>query len=122
MQNFSDVTSLFQDLPYVTGVLVVDGDGLTLAGSLGDKATMEAFSPVFHTLLNDIFKHFATLGETTNQVCFVQDSRIIIAQPVYDLILIVYAEKRGLNDALQSRFLKAVSILQRIAAPDFSNT
>ncbi len=122
MQNFSDVISLFQDLPYVSGVLIVDGDGLTLAGSLGNQATMEAFSPVFHTLINDVFKHFATLGETINQVCFVQDSHIIIAQPVYDLILIIYAEKRSLNDALQSRFSQAVSILQHIAAPDFSNT
>ncbi|MFQ3597379.1 MAG: roadblock/LC7 domain-containing protein [Chloroherpetonaceae bacterium] len=120
MQNFSDVTSLFQDLPNVTGVLLIDGDGLTLAGSLGDKAQMERSSPILHTLLNDIFRHLATLGETTNQVCFVQDSQVIIAQPVYDTILIVYSGKVGL-DLLQSRFTKAVSILQRIAAPDFSN-
>lgn len=121
MQNFSDVTSLFQDLPSVTGVLLIDGDGLALAGTLGDKAQMERSSPILHALLNDIFRRLATLGETTNQVCFVQDSRIIIAQPVHDVILVVYSEKKNL-DALQSRFSKAVSILQRVTAPDFSNT
>lgn len=121
MKNFSDVTSLFQDLPAVTGVLLIDGDGLTLAGSLSSKTQMEKFSPILHTLLNDIFKHLAALGETTNQICFVQDSQMIIAQPVHDVILVVYTQKTGL-DLLQSRFSNAVSILQRIVAPDFSNT
>ncbi len=121
MQNFSDVISLFQDLPSVVGVLLVDGDGLTLAGSLGDKAQMESSSPVLHVLLNDIFRHLAMLGETANQICIVQDSRMIIAQPVHDVILVVYTEKKGL-DRLQSRFSNAVSILKRITAPDFSNT
>jgi predicted regulator of Ras-like GTPase activity (Roadblock/LC7/MglB family) len=121
MKNFSDVAALFQDLPTVTGVLLIDGDGLTLAGTLGDKATMEQLSPVLHTLMNDIFRHLAMLGETANQICFVQDSRLIIAQPVYDVILVVYSDKTGL-EGLQSRFSKAVSVLQRITAPDFSNT
>jgi len=121
MKNFSDVTSLFQGLPSVTGVLLVDGDGLTLAGSLGDKAQMEQFSQVMHSLLNDIFRYLATLGETTNQICFVQDSHMIIAQPVHDVILVVYTKKTGL-DLLQSRFSTAISVLQRIVAPDFSNT
>ncbi len=121
MENFSDIASLFQDLPSVTGVLLIDADGLALAGSLGGKANMEQFSPTLHVLLNDIFRHLATLGETANQVCFVQDSQLIIAQPVHDVLLIVYSEKVGL-DLLQSRFTKAVSILQRITAPDFSNT
>lgn len=121
MKNFSDVISLFQDLPSVTGVLLIDGDGLTLAGSLSDKTQMEKISPILHTLLNDIFRHLATLGETTNQICFVQDSQMIIAQPVHDVILIVYTKKKEL-DLLQSRFSNAVSVLQRIVAPDFSNT
>jgi|YNPBryulayer2012_1023412.scaffolds.fasta_scaffold01929_3 predicted regulator of Ras-like GTPase activity (Roadblock/LC7/MglB family) len=120
MQNFSNVVALFQDLPSVLGVLIIDGDGLALAGSLNSKAEMESSSPVLHTLLNDIFRHLAVLGETTNQVCFIQDSRIIIAQPVYDVILVVYSEKTGL-DLLRPRFLNAVSLLQRITAPDFSN-
>jgi predicted regulator of Ras-like GTPase activity (Roadblock/LC7/MglB family) len=122
MKNFSDVISLFQDLPSVNDVLLIDADGLTLAGSLSNKHQMEKSSPILHALLNDIFKHLAMLGgETTNQICFVQDSQIIIAQPVYDVILIVYTEKREL-DLLQPRFSKAVSVLQRIVAPDFSNT
>ncbi len=121
MKNFSDVISLFQDLPSVIGVLLIDGDGLVLAGSLGDKTQQERYSPILHTLLNDVFRHLATLGETTNQICFVQDSQMIIAQPVYDVILIVYTKKKEL-DLLQSRFSQAVSVLQRIAAPDFSNT
>lgn len=121
MKNFSDVTSLFQDLPSVVGVLLIDADGLTLAGSLSNKHHMEKSSPILHALLNDIFKHLAMLGETTNQICFVQDSQMIIAQPVHDVILIVYTQKSGL-DLLQSRFSKAVSVLQRIVAPDFSNT
>jgi predicted regulator of Ras-like GTPase activity (Roadblock/LC7/MglB family) len=120
MKNFSDVISLFQDLPSVIGVLLIDGDGLVLAGSLGDKEQQERYSPILHTLLNDVFKHLALLGETTNQVCFVQDSQMIIAQPVYDVILVVYTKKTGL-DLLQSRFSNAVSVLQRIAAPNFSN-
>ncbi len=121
MLNFSNVVALFQDLPSVLGVLIVDADGLALAGSLKSKAEMESVSPVMHTLLNDIFKHFTALGETINQVCFVQDSRVIIAQPVYDVILVVCSEKTGLQ-SLQPRFSSAVSLLQRITAPDFLNT
>ncbi len=82
---------------------------------------MEQSSPILHMLLNDVFRHLAALGETTNQICFVQDSQMIIAQPVHDVVLVVYTKKTEL-DLLQSRFSKAVSILKRIAAPDFSNT
>ncbi|MCS6989502.1 MAG: roadblock/LC7 domain-containing protein [Chloroherpetonaceae bacterium] len=121
MHNFSDVVSAFADLPTVIGALLVDGDGLALASSLGDKSKSEALSPVVHALLNDAFKRLSEMGETANQIIFVQDSRIIIAQPVHDVILVVYSEKTGL-DLLQSRFSNAVSILKRITEPDFSNT
>jgi predicted regulator of Ras-like GTPase activity (Roadblock/LC7/MglB family) len=120
MNNFSDVTATFQDLPTVAGVLLIDSDGLTLASSFADQHAHIAISPAIHSLLNDTFKNLSLIGETANQVCIVQDRHIIIAQPVYDVILVVYTQKNGL-DLLQSRFSSAIKILQRIVAPDFSN-
>jgi predicted regulator of Ras-like GTPase activity (Roadblock/LC7/MglB family) len=121
MRNFSEVISLFQELPDVEGVLILDSDGLTLASSFADKEAHITLSPAFHTLLDGVFKNLNLIGESANQLCFIQDSRVIFAIPVYDLIFVVYSQKKNIA-ALQSKLYDAATVLQTIAKPEFQTT
>ncbi|KER09167.1 MAG: hypothetical protein HY22_13235 [[Candidatus Thermochlorobacteriaceae] bacterium GBChlB] len=121
MRNFSEVISLFRGLPSVEGVLLIDSDGLTLVSSFSDKDAHIALSPTFHLLLDGMFKTLETIGESANQVCIVQDARVIFAIPVYDLILVVYSQKQYLAE-LQAKLHDTAAILQAIAKPNFQTT
>jgi predicted regulator of Ras-like GTPase activity (Roadblock/LC7/MglB family) len=121
MKNFSDVIALFADLPDITGVLVVDSDALTLSSSFTHESEYLPNTAAMHGLVNDVFRNLYDIGQSANQVIIVQDETIILAQPVYDVMLVVYAKKTGL-ELLQNRFSNAVKILEQIAKPEFSNT
>jgi predicted regulator of Ras-like GTPase activity (Roadblock/LC7/MglB family) len=120
MKNFSDALAAFDDLTTVEGVLIIDSDALTLGSSFSGEFYLPA-SAAMHALLNDVFRHLFMLNESANQIILVQEKRIILAQPIYDIALIVYSQKTAL-ERLQSRFTAAVKILEKIATPDFSNT
>jgi len=120
MKNFSDIISLFKSVPSVDGSLVVDKDGLTLASSFTEETNL-ALSPALHTLINTLYRGLSQMGEDANQILIVQDERIIIAQPVSDVILFIYSQKANL-DLLQSRIGDATSILEDITKSESLNS
>ncbi len=120
MHNFSNILSLFGSLSSVEGVLIADSDGLALASSFKPKDAHVALSPVFHALLDSVFRQLQELGQSANQICIVQDARLIIAVPVFDVFLLVFSEKANL-DKLQSTIQAAVQQILSIVKPEFQN-
>lgn len=121
MINFSEAIHLFKDLPSVEGVLIADTDGLVLGSSLFDKDLSSLIAPTMYEMLLDVTKQLKKVGESPNQVCLVLSKKLIIIQPVYDTVLIVFTQKKNL-DLLQSRIKSAVDILQRIARQESLTT
>ncbi|MCS7013023.1 MAG: roadblock/LC7 domain-containing protein [Chloroherpetonaceae bacterium] len=121
MRNFSEALSLFSDLPSVEGVLIADSDGLTLASSFKSKDAHIALSPIFHSLLDSVFQKLNEIGETANQIFIVQDARLIVVIPIYDVFLLAFSEKKNL-DMLQSKLQEAVKIVMSIVKPELQNT
>ncbi|MDX2128236.1 MAG: hypothetical protein SFU91_04290 [Chloroherpetonaceae bacterium] len=121
MTNFSEVLSVFNGIQGVIGVSVVDSDGMHLVSSFPGTEFNDALSPVICYLTSDATKHLQVLGESPNQVCISMSDKLIIIQLVYDLILVVYSQKRNLH-AVQTAIESASLILNRIATVEFSNT
>ncbi len=120
MHNFSEVLSLFSSLPSVEGAMIADSDGLALASSFKPKDAHVALSPIFHTLLDSVFRQLQELGQSANQICIVQDTRLIITVPVFDVFLVVFSEKSNL-DQLQSTIQTAVQQILSIVKPELQN-
>jgi predicted regulator of Ras-like GTPase activity (Roadblock/LC7/MglB family) len=120
MHNFSEVLSLFSSLPSVEGAMIADSDGLALASSFKPKDAHVALSPVFHILLDSVFRQLQELGQSANQICIVQDTRLIITVPVFDVFLVVFSEKSNL-DQLQSTIQTAVQQILSIVKPELQN-
>ncbi len=106
---------------FCRGRSIADSDGLALASSFKPKDAHVALSPIFHTLLNGVFRQLQELGQTANQICIVQDTRLIIAVPIFDVFLVVFSEKTNL-DKLQSTIEAAVQQILNIVKPEFQNT
>ncbi|MFN3387107.1 MAG: hypothetical protein ACK42Y_11035 [Candidatus Thermochlorobacter sp.] len=120
MQNFSDGLSLFSELSSVEGALIADSDGLTLASSFASKDAHVALSPIFHQLLDGVFRQLQELGESANQLCIVQETRLIIVVPIFDVFLLVFSKKENL-DKLQSVVQDAAHRIASIVKPEFQN-
>ncbi|ACF14809.1 hypothetical protein Ctha_2359 [Chloroherpeton thalassium ATCC 35110] len=118
LKNFSEAIALLDAHPSVTGVLLLDTEGLILGSSLSNQERSELLAPTYLSLMIDIYKHMNALDEIANQVCLVQSKQLVLIQPIYDIILVVYTEKKEL-DELQSKIKAAVSILKAIAQPEF---
>lgn len=121
MINFSEAIALFKDLPSVEGVLITDTDGLVVGSSSFDKDSSSLVAPTMYGMLLEITKQLKKVGENANQVCLVLSKKLIIIQPAYDTMLVVYTQKKNL-DALQSRIKSAVDILQSIAKQEYLTT
>jgi len=119
--NFSDVISEFNGVESIEGVLVVDTDGLVMASSFSDPFFSELAAPLYLKLFSDIHASMKTLDETTNQACLVLNNKLILIQPVFDLILVVYSEKKNL-DVLQRKIKSAVLHLQQISKHEINNS
>jgi predicted regulator of Ras-like GTPase activity (Roadblock/LC7/MglB family) len=112
--NFSDVISEFKDLDSTKGIMIIDTQGLVMASSFQDESFSDYAAPLYLKLISSIHTNMKELDETTNQVCLVMNDKLILIQPVFDLILIVYTEKQNL-DALQQKIKSAVLLLQQIS-------
>jgi predicted regulator of Ras-like GTPase activity (Roadblock/LC7/MglB family) len=121
MINFSEAISQFKDLPSVEGILITDTDGMVVGNAFLDKDLSSLIAPTMYEMLLDITKHMTKVGENANQVCLILSKKLIIIQPVYDTILIIYTQKKNL-DLLQSRIKSAVGILQSIARQESLTT
>ncbi len=119
--NFSDVISEFNELDSIEGVLVIDTDGLVMASSFETQGYAESAAPMYLKLISDIHTNMQTLQETTNQVCLVLNEKLVLMQPVFDLILIVYSKKNNL-DILQKKIKSAVLLLQQISKHEIINS
>lgn len=120
MQNFSDALAPFSSLSFVEGALIADSDGLALASSFKRKDAHVALSPVFHQLLDSVFRQLQELGESANQLFIAQDARLIIVVPIFDVFLLVFSKKENL-DKLQSTVQDAAKRIASIVKPEFQN-
>lgn len=119
--NFSDVISEFNELDSIEGVLVIDTDGLVMASSFETQGYAESAAPMYLKLISDIHTNMQTLQETTNQVCLVLNEKLVLIQPVFDLILIVYSKKNNL-DILQKKIKSSVLLLHQISKHEIINS
>jgi len=118
LKNFSEAITILDEHPSVMGVLILDTEGLILGSSFSDQEQTQLLAPTYLSLMIDIYKHMNTLDEIANQICLVHSKKLVLVQPIYDIILVVYTEKKEL-DKLQSKIKDAVGILQAIAQPEF---